>query len=209
MDSVTSDDQGFGSCSTSNIIPPIVGTFYLCVSALFLIGMSVWAASTFEESFFYAESKIEWMKQWAKHTMEKRSCYFPAITQIFDQVTDIGSIIEFYFLSRGESKLNTSTFDFCGGVNTYYLFGASVVAFVSYRIVSSVMLIYQHKCKCSLVLRVILQFLFDGELFAAIKTNWQTKTTEPSNPQIMVCKTAYQTNPFILLLLVLHMVEIV
>ena len=191
----------YGSCNTESVIPATVAYVYLSFATVLLLIVSIWAATKFEPQEISGKN-CQRIKSWFNLVHSKKSCYFPAFAQIFDQVTDIGTIVEFYKLSQIELKLNTKTYDYCGGVNTLYLFYCSLAAFILYRLISSFMILYRsHKGgtyklnqmkhyldEISVVswCRILLQLLFDGELYFAMKTNWQCKNSSPSNPQIFI-----------------------
>ena len=69
----------------------------------------------------------------------KKSCYFPCITHLIDQATDIAVIFEFYQLYVFESIPNPNgTRNDCSGVNSGELLVLSCIAFVFYRIISCI-----------------------------------------------------------------------
>ena len=106
----------------------------------------------------------------------KRKCYLPLITHFVDQMTDIGVILNFYFIYQNELKFGAS--EYCPEINGLYLFIASIFAFLFYRLVSSI-IIFQQTKKVS---RFFLQ-LFDFELYRALYLNYKLNANRPTNPQ--------------------------
>ena len=172
----------FGACVTKSLTPRIITYMYGAASGLTLIVISIIAAMEAENVTWSHFKSSPWkcIKILFHSTRKKKSCYFPIVSHIFDQITDVAVICEFYVLSTFESKYNTNRFDYCGGVNTLYLFIASIVCLLCYRTISSV-IIYQNTNHD--IFRVVTQFLFECELFRCIYTNYICHSVEPSNPQ--------------------------
>ena len=101
---------------------------------------------------------------------KKKSCYFPFLTHLFDQSTDVGVIIQFYQLWQSQENASTSgndNKDNCTEINGFLLCILSIVAFFGYRIVSSVLVGIRTKS----YLRAFLQF-WDVMLFYALYLNY-------------------------------------
>eukprot|EP01084_Bolivina_argentea_P047280 87111_1 len=94
---------------------------------------------------------------WLIDVYKRRSCYIPLVAHLFDQITDIFVVIQFYELAQTKSSNN---WEACNGLNISYLFVITVSSLCIYRILSSYLL---YRFTLSPV-RVLFQ-LFDLELF--------------------------------------------
>ena len=103
-----------------------------------------------------------------KEIMKKKSCYFPCITHLIDQSTDVAVIFEFYQLYVFESIPNPNgTKNDCGGVNAEQLLIISCVAFLFYRIISCIWIYNITRS----IFHTILQF-FDLKIYHALYINF-------------------------------------
>ena len=114
---------------------------------------------------------------WFIDVWKKRKCYFPLLTHIIDQMTDVGVIIAFALLYLKEEKSSHGR-SYCEPINPLYLLILSLFSFWFYRIASAFAIYNQTKS----VTRIILQLL-DLELFRALLINYKLNTLTPSNPQ--------------------------
>ena len=105
----------------------------------------------------------------------KKRCYFPFVTQIIDQTTDIAVMIQFYQIYTFEAEHNYD----CKGINGGYLFWSSVATFCVYRIVSC---IWVYTVTDGKKLDTFLQ-LFDLKLYHALYINFRLHKDKPCNPQ--------------------------
>ena len=137
------------------------------------------------------QSKVlkKWIEYIPREIWNKKRCYFPCITHIIDQATDIAVIIEFYQISRYESKSNEND---CKEINGAILFLLSLSSFLFYRIVSS---IWMYKSSNSLY-HTVLQF-FDLKLFHALYINFITNKQEPNSAQryIQILEASLESFP--------------
>ena len=170
------------TCKSTSSIPEAVTITFTCILFVSLIGISIYAARTEQDlSSKWQSSKKKWFVAWIKSTWKHRGCYLPALTHLFDQVTDIGVVFEFADLSRIEKKLNTSDFNYCPGVNTTQLFYVSLSALLLYRVISAIVI----GRKTRSIWRFVSQ-LFDLELFYAILNNYRAKSREAGKPQRLI-----------------------
>ena len=114
---------------------------------------------------------------------------------IVDQMTDVGVIIEFYLLSLNEDKYNyieknysadgrnvrIYEYDYCSGVNTYWLFIMSLLSLFGYRIISSFVLFAGVN-----IASIFFTQMFDVQIYFAILTNYKCHSDETSNPQRLI-----------------------
>ena len=167
------------TCSNDSIIPIWFTGVYLGLQIVEVICLLIKVYTTGEAN---KKNKSGCKKLWAalKSVRKKRSCYFPFITHIFDQSTDIGVIVEFYLLWRYESryKKDHDGEDPCEDINGLFVFLAACGALFAYRIVSCILVSLRTKSKK----RAFLQF-WDLLLFHALYINYKTKSDTPSNPQ--------------------------
>ena len=105
---------------------------------------------------------------------KKRKCYYPFVSHIIDQATDIAVIIKFYQISQFENKHN---FD-CPNINGTFLFSLSVGAFCLYGLISCIWVYNVTKSKFHTLLQV-----FDLKLYHAMYMNFVRNKQDPSNPQ--------------------------
>ena len=184
MSTLVHQNMEYGSCSTRSVLP-VFATYVF--GAIMLTGLLIISIVSAVEN--KAILTLENLKQsprkcikslWSV-TWSKKRCYFPAITHILDSVTDIGVICEFGLLSFKESNWNTSTRDYCGGVNTFYLFILSIISLFLYRIISSIIIYRATKS----LFRLLLQIL-DFELFRSLMINYKLNNHQPCKPQRLI-----------------------
>ena len=103
-----------------------------------------------------------------KEILKKKSCYFPCITHLVDQSTDIAVIFEFYQLYVFESIPNPNgTKNDCSGVDALQLLILSCIAFVFYRIISCIWIYNIARSP----FHTLLQF-FDLKIYHALYINF-------------------------------------
>ena len=159
-------------CEVTSLLPAWMTT--ACASTYILL-LCLLLAVTYIK---LTDKALSWKKRAIETILSvktKKSCYFPFLTHIFDQATDIGVIVEFYYLWQKEEKHGG---DVCSGVSGFFMFFLSIAAFFLYRIVSSVLIFNRTKS----LFRAILQF-FDLLLFHSLYINYLQKTKTPSSPQ--------------------------
>ena len=161
------------SCNQDSLLPLWFSITYGIINCFLIIALLVYVYRSSELNQYETRSKRLWST--IKSVKSKRSCYFPLITHVFDQATDIGVIVEFYQLWQSEIKYGN---DICIDVNGLYLFVLSIGCLFLYRIVSSLLVLYRTKS----IARGVLQF-FDVLLFDTIYINYKHDSSEPSNPQ--------------------------
>ena len=169
-----------GSCTVTSPLPQVVTYIYGSILFVFLLVLSIigYRDSDYLNFGLFKQSPKKFVKLWFKATWSKKRCYMPAITHIMDQVTDAGVIIEFYLLSRKEYNLNNTNFDYCNGVNTLYLFIASIFFFILYRIVTSAVIWDRTKS----IWQTSIQ-LMDFLIFQSIYVGYILNGETASNPQ--------------------------
>ena len=166
-------------CADDSLIPLwFTGVYF----GLNIAGVIVLLCKAYNTQSANTKYKTFGAKLWdaIKSVRKKRSCYFPFMTHIFDQSTDIGVIVEFYLLWQFEEryKSNHDGGDPCPGINGFYIFLCSCVSLFAYRIISSILVGLRTKS----FFRGFLQF-WDLLLFHALYINYKTHSTQPSNPQ--------------------------
>ena len=114
------------------------------------------------------------IKSWFLDVWFRRRCFIPLLTHLIDQVTDVGVILNFWYLSRKQEKDKSV----CQSITVLYLFIGSVFAFIFYRVVSSVAMYNQTK-KCY---RFLFQLL-DLELYRTLWVNYKLGKGKPNNAQ--------------------------
>ena len=126
-----------------------------------------------DKNNFYCNKKV--LKFWLRDVWNKRKCYLPLLTHLIDQMTDIGVLIELYMLYLKEKRYGA---DLCSTINPLFLFVASMIAFLFYRIVSAIVIFKQTKD-----LKRFFYQLFDLELYRALYLNYKLNAPNPTNPQ--------------------------
>ena len=119
----------------------------------------------------------QFLKLWFHDLWIKRKCYFPILTHIIDQMTDVGIIVAFYLLHVKEEESDLGS-DYCEEINPLSLFILSLISFWFYRITTATVIYIQTKSWYHVLLQ-----LFDLQLFRALVLNYVLKTQTPSNPQ--------------------------
>ena len=124
-----------------------------------------------------------------KEAWNKKRCYFPFITHIVDQATDIAVIIKFYQIYKFESENEYN----CPKINGAYLFWLSVASFSVYRIISC---IWIYNITDGKKLDTLSQ-LFDLKLYHALYINFVLNKESPSNPQryLQILEAALESFP--------------
>ena len=108
--------------------------------------------------------------------MRKKSCYFPCITHLIDQSTDVAVIFEFYQLYVFETIPNPNgTKNDCTGVDALQLLILSCVAFIFYRIITCIWIYNITRS----VFHTILQFL-DLKIYHALYINFISEYNDGS-----------------------------
>ena len=165
-------------CSTDNQLPEWFGFVYAITQSLFLtiaaiIGYINVASS--DPNIWLKLSCTEKVKAWFKLIYNKRACYYPVITHMFDQVSDYMVTVEFYFLWQAEEEYGTQ---FCTGLDMRAMFLSSIFILISYRIITSYFIFKYTRS----MLKVILQFI-DLEFIQVISLNWKRNRTTPNSMQ--------------------------
>ena len=120
---------------------------------------------------------IQFIKYLPKEIWKKKRCYFPFITHIIDQATDIAVIIKFYQISNNDIKCGNNNNNNTSGEE---LFFASLFFFVFYKIISCIWIYIVTGGK---ILDSLLQLIFDAKLYHALYINFTLNKQEPCNPQ--------------------------
>eukprot|EP01083_Nonionella_stella_P240133 839735_1 len=105
------------TCTTSSIIPRWVTIAFDSTYAILLTVASVHSfhfLMKFNQKFAY-KSTCARFKMWIRDVWQRRRCYIPLITHLFDQVTDISVAIQFWDLAETKSAND------CNGLNIWYL----------------------------------------------------------------------------------------
>ena len=165
------------ACATSSIITRNVTIGYGCVYGLLLMAVSIYSFRLLMQhnANFQAASSSQKMKMWIKDSLQRKNCYIPILTHLFDQITDVSVGLQFLDLALTK---HANDWEACNGLNMWYMFAINVGSMVVYRGVSS-FLIYQSS-------RSIKRFIYqlaDIELFRALYINYLCNKTEPCDPQ--------------------------
>ena len=118
---------------------------------------------------------LQFLRYLPKEMWSKKRCYFPFITHIIDQASDIAVIIQFYQIYIFEKNNNYN----CKHINGANLFFLSLASFFLYKIVSC---IWIYKITDGKIFDTFIQF-FDLKLYQSLYINFLTNSNEPSNPQ--------------------------
>ena len=111
---------------------------------------------------------VKFSRYLPSEVMKKKSCYFPCVTHLIDQATDIAVIFEFYQLYEFENIENPNgTKNDCSGVDALQLLVLSCIAFVFYRVISCIWIYNITRSK----LHTLLQF-FDLKIYHALYINF-------------------------------------
>ena len=189
-------------CNVNNFIPEEVTYVYIIASVLCLVALAVYSYSDRREQELQdyqitahykgytfdavkaSNKDVIVSKTFVKDLWKKKKCFFPFLSHIFDQATDLGVILGLIEMAKLEWKDKID----CDGINTIYLSVASVFVFVFYRIVSSVAIYYgikqtanQKTSKRALIFAV--GQLLDLMLFRAIWVNYKLNLDAPCSPQ--------------------------
>ena len=138
----------------------------ISTNTVFSLASSAWENKTWAVTF---------MKFLPKEILSKKKCYFPIITQIIDEATDIAVVIQFYKIYEYETKYNQN----CPSVSGKFLFFLSLSSLMLYRIVSC---IWVYNVTGGKWFDTSLQF-FDLKLYHALYINFLLHKKEPNNPQ--------------------------
>ena len=190
-------------CQQRSVVPNLVTWIYLGLSSVFMLGVSISAAVNHSDITWRSLKKtpLKCLEIWFQLVWEKKSCYLPGIAHIFDQVSDVGVILVFYFLSHAETKYERNCdIDYCGGVNTSYLFYGSIFFFFAYRIISA-SIILRDTANWSMFGIQLLDFL----LYKCIYISYRFESKKKSNPQrliqsleaVMLCFGLSKVKPFV------------
>eukprot|EP01084_Bolivina_argentea_P128795 227582_1 len=130
-------------------------------------------------------TKVDFVKLWGKLLWKKKKVYFQLVPHLFDQASDFGVLVEYWYL-RNQNI----------GINTLYLFAVSVSIIIFHRIISSIAIYRLTNNK----LYTICQ-LFDLLMVQCVWTNYQLDTDEPSNCQryLQVLEAIFESSPQILI----------
>eukprot|EP01083_Nonionella_stella_P304890 1061489_1 len=180
------------TCTTSSIIPRWVTTAFGSTYGVLLTVVSV-HSFRFLMKFnptFAKKSTGARFKMWIRDVWQRRRCYIPLLTHLFDQVTDISVAIQFWDLAETKS---TNDWEACNGLNIWYLAILTILSMAIYRLLSSYLI---YKATKGSLGRFILQML-DCELFRALYINYLCDNTEPCSPQrwITALEAALESTP--------------
>eukprot|EP01084_Bolivina_argentea_P128794 227580_1 len=130
-------------------------------------------------------TKVDFVKLWGKLLWKKKKVYFQLVPHLFDQASDFGVLVEYWYL-RNQNI----------GINTLYLFAVSVSIIIFHRIISSIAIYRLTNNK----LYTICQ-LFDLLMVQCVWTNYQLNTEEPSNSQryLQILEAIFESSPQILI----------
>eukprot|EP01083_Nonionella_stella_P249698 863121_1 len=180
------------TCTTSSIIPRWVTTAFGSTYGVLLTVVSV-HSFRFLMKFnptFAKKSTGARFKMWIRDVWQRRRCYIPLLTHLFDQVTDISVAIQFWDLAETKSA---NDWEACNGLNMWYLAILTILSMAIYRLISSYLI---YKATKGSLGRFILQML-DCELFRALYINYLCDNTEPCSPQrwITALEAALESTP--------------
>eukprot|EP01083_Nonionella_stella_P184658 671280_1 len=167
------------TCTTSSIIPRWVTIAFGSTYGVLLAVVSVHSfrfLMKFNQKFA-KKSTCARFRMWIRDVWQRRRCYIPLLTHLFDQVTDISVAIQFWDLAETKSA---NDWEACNGLNMWYLAILTILSMAIYRLISSYLI---YKAAKGSIRRFILQML-DCELFRALYVNYLCDSTEPCSPQI-------------------------
>eukprot|EP01083_Nonionella_stella_P064383 167718_1 len=162
-----------GPCTTDASAPEWFGIIYGSTQLSFLFIAAIIGFIGVDYSSAY--SCTDAIRLWFKAIYNKRSCYYPVFTHIFDQASDYIVVCEFYFLWQEEEKHGPN---YCNGLDMKAMFFSSILILILYRVLTS---IFIFKYTRSLV-KIILQW-FDLEFVFVIWLNWKRKRSSPNTVQ--------------------------
>eukprot|EP01083_Nonionella_stella_P184657 671279_1 len=139
---------------------------------------------------FAKKSTCARFRMWIRDVWQRRRCYIPLLTHLFDQVTDISVAIQFWDLAETKSA---NDWEACNGLNMWYLAILTILSMAIYRLLSSYLI---YKATKGSLGRFVLQML-DCELFRALYINYLCDNTEPCSPQrwITALEAALESTP--------------
>eukprot|EP01084_Bolivina_argentea_P240170 403556_1 len=186
-------------CSTSAVLSRHVATVYGVIYGVLLIIISIYSFTLLlkYDQKFIQSSSIKKFKIWTLDVWSRRRCYVPIIAHIFDQITDVSVVVQFYYIAQ--TKSDNGNWTDCNGLNMWYLFILSILSMCIYRIISS-FLIYQ---STKSIQRSFIQIL-DCELFRALYINYLCDKKEPCHPQrwITTLEATFESSPQALIQLI-------
>eukprot|EP01084_Bolivina_argentea_P033791 62477_1 len=165
-------------CSTDHQLPQWFGFVYAITQSVFIIIAAIIGfinVASADPHIWLRLSCTQKIKAWFKSIYNKRACYYPVITHMFDQVSDYMVTVEFYFLWQQEEKYGTQ---FCTGLDMKAIFFSSIFILLSYRVITSYFLFKYTKS----IVKVLLQFI-DLEFIQVISLNWKRNRTTPNSMQ--------------------------
>ena len=178
MSNDTSGDGSPSCLSRANSYALIIPIYYTIIflSIIFICSILYFIPLRYKKIIYVKEgSVISYVKEYVKILWKFRSMYGSILTQLFDQVSDISVINQLYYLSKDERNGIVT----CDEINTTYLFGASLVIFFFYRILSSILIYRFSRGDFKLL---VLQF-FELSFIETLKINYQFQNTFPCSPQ--------------------------
>lgn len=178
----------YGDCVAQSAIPQFVTICYGSFYGVSLLIISILAHFEVKQHENYHRLSC-FIKAtiWYRTVWNKRRIYLALLSHVWDQATDVGVILEFYYLWQAQ-KADPSI---CTHLTLSWFFLSSVFVLVLYRTVSAVIIGLN-----TTWIQGISQF-FDLELFHTIVINYKLKTDKPCNPQrwINSMEASFESGP--------------
>eukprot|EP01084_Bolivina_argentea_P140984 247770_1 len=168
------------TCTSTTIISKVIVYIYASIYGLSLFFVSVLSFRALnEDPRFRQHACWKQLKLWLLDLKKRKSCYIPIVAHLFDQLTDLAVIIQFYEIATNE-LISQNNWAACNGLNMWYLFILSIVALLMYRLITACLIyFYTNKSWTRLLLQIV-----DLELFRSIKINYLCNKSEPCDPQV-------------------------
>eukprot|EP01083_Nonionella_stella_P091995 257337_1 len=145
-----------GPCTTDASAPEWFGIIYGSTQLLFLLIAAIIGFIDVDYSSSY--SCTDATKLWFKAIYNKRSCYYPVFTHIFDQASDYIVVGQFYVLWQEEEEHGT---DYCNGLDMKAMFLSSILILISYRVLTSIFIFKYTRSLGKIILQWFdLEFVF-------------------------------------------------
>ena len=159
-----------------------VSQYYLISFAtIILISSIIFYINLIKQRKIYVSKPKDYFLKFFITIWKFRSIYGIFFTVLFDQASDIGVIIQLYYLSKQEEfEGEIDSVDLCESMNVSYLFYLSLFVFLFHRVVSS-LLLYQVSQGNKLL--TFLQ-IFDLTFIKSLQISYKFQSTEPPSPQV-------------------------
>ena len=159
-----------------------VSQYYLISFAtIILISSIIFYINLIKQRKIYVSKPKDYFLKFFIIIWKFRSIYGVFFTVLFDQASDIGVIIQLYYLSKQEEfEGEIDSVDLCESMNVSYLFYLSLFVFLFHRVVSS-LLLYQVSQGNKLL--TFLQ-IFDLTFIKSLQISYKFQSTEPPSPQV-------------------------